>query len=40
MIVFDDTTPKRDKVEYYVGRSLPFVTTFGSIVLALIFGSH
>ena len=40
MLVFSETAPTRTKVEYYVGRSLPFVTIIGGIVLALLFGSH
>ncbi|MFF7987767.1 hypothetical protein ACFZDK_53565 [Streptomyces sp. NPDC007901] len=40
MTVFDETTPTQEKIYYYVGRGLPFVTTLSGIVLALIFGSH
>ena len=40
MLVFNETTPTRTKVDYYVSRSLPFVTVIGGIVLALLFRSH
>ncbi|MFJ3779796.1 hypothetical protein ACIPX0_49855 [Streptomyces sp. NPDC090075] len=40
MMVFDETARMREKIYYYLGRSLPFVATLSGIALALIFGSH